>query len=82
MGVAISAAWILGVTFYQRQSEAPRAQDFAMARYMRCAELQATTSSAPNVDPCLEKVGEDWDKWMNRQWGKIAYIALPPIAVG
>ncbi len=81
IGLAISAFWILGVTFYQRQIEFPKAQDYAMAQYFICAERMAE-SGARDINPCLDNVSSDWNKWMNRKWRDIAIIALAPLVAG
>lgn len=81
IGLALSACWILGVTFHQRQLEAPKAQDYAMTAYFICAEHKAEAGDR-DLSPCLENVGKDWDKWMNRKWRDIAHIALVPVATG
>lgn len=78
IGLALSACWALGVTVYQRQTEMPKAQQYAMTAYYLCAERQASTGNH-DLNPCLESVDKDWDKWMNRKWRDIAFIALTPI---
>jgi hypothetical protein len=81
IGLAMSAFWMLGVTFYQRQIEFPKAQDYAMTQYFICTE-RITESGARDMNPCLDNVSNDWDKWMQRKWRDIAMIALLPIAAG
>lgn len=80
-GLVLSAAWALGVTFYQRQAEKSNAQHYAMTAYFACAERRVAAGER-DLDPCLANVGNDWDKWMNRKWGDIAVVALVPIAAG
>jgi hypothetical protein len=81
IGLALSACWTVGATFYIRQAEMPRAQQYAMTAYFTCAERKVT-SGGHDIDPCLANVSKDWDDWMNRKWGDIAYVVLLPIASG
>ena len=80
-GVAISVAWSLLVISYIRYEELPRAQQYAMQQYFICTEHNIGSNSQ-GTENCLKKVDADWDSWMNRQWGRIAYTALVPIAIG
>lgn len=80
-GIAVSVAWILGVTSYLRYQELPKAQAYATHAYLVCAERQAG-SSGVRADRCLENVSRDWDQWMNSQWSRIAWLALTPVAIG
>jgi hypothetical protein len=80
-GIAISVAWILGVASYQRYQELPKAKEYATHAYFVCTEQKAAAGEK-DIDPCLENVSRDWDEWMNRSWGKIAWLALVPVAVG
>lgn len=59
-----------------RYQEMPKAQEYATREYYVCAERQA---AGIQTDKCLEKVDDDWDDWMRRQWGKIAAVALVPV---
>lgn len=80
-GIAISIAWAFGVTTYIRYQELPKAQEYATLAYFKCAESKAALGRT-GTESCLERVGDDWDEWMNRQWGRIAWISLLPIAAG
>ena len=80
-GVALSVAWILGVASYQRYQEQPKAKEYAMHAYFVCTEQKAAAGDK-DINHCLEKVSKDWDEWMNQKWGKIARLALVPVAAG
>ena len=77
----LSCAWAFGTTAYLRYQELPKAQEYAMHAYYVCAERMAASGKG-NFDPCLQNVDKDWNAWMNRKWGKIAAVALLPVALG
>ena len=80
-GIALSVAWTFGVTGYIRYQELPKAQDYATRAYFKCTERKTSLGRA-GTDICLEKVSDDWDEWMNRQWGRIALTSLLPASAG
>jgi hypothetical protein len=80
-GIALSVAWILGVTSYQRYEELPKAKAYATHAYFVCTERKLAVGEK-NIESCVESVSRDWDDWMNRKWGRIALLALLPVACG
>ena len=80
-GIAISAAWVLGTVSYQRYEELPKAKEYATHIYFICTERKMS-SGDKDIQPCVDRVGDDWDEWMNRKWARIAWLALVPVAIG
>ena len=81
VGLSLSACWMLAVIVYERQTEMPKAQNYAMAAYFVCVEAKAAAGDR-NIDPCVRNVGNDWEEWMNRKWRDIACISLVPVSAG